>query len=288
MKANILDTRVQSMALPMSLLGLPVNSLNKDDLVNLVSEAIATQRRYIIGNHNLHSVYVSQRESRMRDFYHRADFVHVDGMSLVLIGRMLGLPLERKHRTGYMDLLPSLFERASEKCWKVFYLGSKPGVAARAAAILEKKYPNLQMRVRHGYFNIADPEQNSLVLSEIAAFEPNLLLIGMGMPRQEIWILDNLASIRANAVFCCGALMDYVAGEIPTPPRWLGQIGLEWLYRLVAEPQRLWKRYLVEPWSVAVVLAREIALGKSRIESRRQHSWPQMRNQIRQTEVDHD
>lgn len=268
MKTKTLDTRVQLLSPPLSLFGLPVNSLSKGDLVNLVSEAIATERRYIIGNHNLHSIHVSQREPRMRDFYRCADFVHVDGMSLVLIGRMLGLPLERTHRTGYMDLLPDLLRKASDNGWRIFYLGSKPGVAARAAAILEKGYPHLQMRVHHGYFNVADPQQNSLVLSEMKTFEPNVLLVGMGMPRQEIWVLDNLASIRANAVFCCGALMDYVAGEISTPPRWLGQIGLEWLYRLLAEPRRLWKRYLVEPWSVLAVLMQEIALGKSPIKSR--------------------
>lgn len=251
----------------MSLLGLPVNTLSKDDLVSLVSESIRARQRYIIGNHNLHSIYVSHREPRMREFYQRADFVHVDGMSLVLIGRMLHLPLERTHRTGYMDLLPALLEKASAEGWRIFYLGSKPGVADRAAGTLRKQYPGLQMRVRHGYFDMANSEENSSVLSEIEAFAPNVLLIGMGMPRQELWILENFWSIQANGVFCCGALMDYVAGEIPTPPRWLGQIGLEWLYRLLVEPRRLWKRYLVEPWSVLGVLIREIAFGKWQGES---------------------
>lgn len=225
--------------------------------MDLVAEAVRRNQRYVIGNHNLHSIYVSLQESRMRDFYNRADFAHVDGMSLVLIGRLLGLPLARSHRTGYMDLLPVLLRRASQSRWRIFCLGSKLGVAERAAGLLREKYPELEICVRDGYFDPAATEENSAVLDEIDRFAPHVLLVGMGMPRQEIWIHDNLDRIRANAVFCCGALMDYVAGEIPTPPRWLGQIGLEWFYRLCAEPMRLGRRYLIEPWFVFTALARE-------------------------------
>jgi N-acetylglucosaminyldiphosphoundecaprenol N-acetyl-beta-D-mannosaminyltransferase len=112
--------------------------------------------------------------------------------------------------------------------------------------------------VHDGYFDSSlNAEENAAVLQEIALFRPNVLLVGMGMPRQEIWILENLACIRSNTVFCCGALIDYVAGELATPPRWLGQIGLEWLYRLIVEPSRLWRRYLLEPWTVFRVVAKE-------------------------------
>jgi N-acetylglucosaminyldiphosphoundecaprenol N-acetyl-beta-D-mannosaminyltransferase len=112
--------------------------------------------------------------------------------------------------------------------------------------------------VQSGYF---DPTQNSAenqaVLDSIRSFHPNVLLVGMGMPRQETWLLENLDGINTNAVYCCGAMMDYLTGNIPTPPRWMGQIGLEWLYRLLSEPNRLWRRYLVEPWTVLGIVARE-------------------------------
>jgi N-acetylglucosaminyldiphosphoundecaprenol N-acetyl-beta-D-mannosaminyltransferase len=87
----------------------------------------------------------------------------------------------------------------------------------------------------------------------------------MGMPRQEVWVLENRDQISANAVFCCGALMDYVAGEIPTPPRWLGHLGLEWFCRLLNEPARLSRRYLVEPWSVLGLMTRQyLRYGRKR------------------------
>ncbi len=76
------------------------------------------------------------------------------------------------------------------------------------------------------------------------------------MPRQEKWISENWDNLSCNAGVCCGAALDYVSGEIPTPPRWIGKIGFEWLYRLVSEPERLWRRYLVEPWFLVGVMIR--------------------------------
>ncbi|RUT04502.1 hypothetical protein DSM107010_57820 [Chroococcidiopsis cubana SAG 39.79] len=83
-------------------------------------------------------------------------------------------------------------------------------------------------------------------------------MLGIGMPRQEHWILDNLDRLSANAILTAGAAMDYVAGAVPTPPRWAGQFGLEWLFRLLAEPQRLWRRYSIEPWLILRLFATEL------------------------------
>jgi N-acetylglucosaminyldiphosphoundecaprenol N-acetyl-beta-D-mannosaminyltransferase len=240
-----------------SLLGLPVNALTKHDLVELVEEAVQNHKRYIIGHHNLHSLYVVHHKEGMRKFYSQADFAHLDGMGPLLIGRLLGLPLTRRHRTGYLDLLPLLVRRASRAGWRIFYLGSRPGIAEKAINVLRAQHPELQIHGRHGYFDSTpDSHQNSEVLTEIRRFDPQILLVGMGMPLQEIWIRENLDRIQANAVFCCGALMDYIAGASLAPPRWLGPIGLEWLYRMITEPRRLWRRYLAEPWFVMKVLAK--------------------------------
>lgn len=101
-------------------------------------------------------------------------------------------------------------------------------------------------------------QQNLETLAAINAYQPHVLMVGMGMPRQEYWILDNIEHIHTNAILTAGACMDYLAGAIPTPPRWMGKMGLEWLYRLLSEPKRLWRRYLVEPWFVAGLFLREI------------------------------
>jgi N-acetylglucosaminyldiphosphoundecaprenol N-acetyl-beta-D-mannosaminyltransferase len=239
------------------LLGIRVHALSKHDLMNIISRAVDDCARCIIGNHNLHSLYVWSHEPRMRQFYFLTDYTHIDGMSVVLLGRLLGLPLKREHRTGYVDFLPFLAEEAANHEWRIFYLGSRPGVAETAAGELRKRYPGLRIRTHHGHFDADQAgRENQRVLAEINAYAPHILLVGMGMPRQEVWVLENQKEIAANAVLCCGGLMDYIAGVIPTPPRWIGRLGFEWLYRLVSEPGRLWQRYLLEPWAVLGHLTR--------------------------------
>jgi N-acetylglucosaminyldiphosphoundecaprenol N-acetyl-beta-D-mannosaminyltransferase len=137
----------------------------------------------------------------------------------------------------------------------LFYLGVKPGVAERAAEILRNQYPGLQIRTRHGYFS---SEENEAVVKSINAFKPHILMVGMGMPRQEHWVVDNLNEIHANAILTSGACFDYIAGAIPTPPRWMGRVGLEWLYRLISEPRRLAKRYLIEPWALLPLAIKDL------------------------------
>jgi N-acetylglucosaminyldiphosphoundecaprenol N-acetyl-beta-D-mannosaminyltransferase len=124
-------------------------------------------------------------------------------------------------------------------------------VAEQGAAILRDKFSDLQIATAHGYFDVhLDSQGSQNVLEAINAYQPNVLMVGMGMPRQEHWLVDNIRHLHANVVLNAGATMDYVVGVVPTPPRWSGRLGLEWLYRLAAEPKRLWRRYLIEPWFV--------------------------------------
>jgi N-acetylglucosaminyldiphosphoundecaprenol N-acetyl-beta-D-mannosaminyltransferase len=240
-----------------SLLGLRVHTLSDSDVVTLVTSAIRQGAHYVLGHHNSHSAYLWDRDPQMREFHARADYVLIDGMSLILLGRVAGLPLKREHRATSLDFMPLLLPEVQREGWRIYYLGSRSGVAEKGAAVLREQYPGLQIRTHHGYFSPArSSEENRAVLNDIKDYEPHILLVGMGMPRQERWILENRAELTANVIAPCGAHMDYVAGEIPTAPRWLALIYLEWLYRLLAEPKRLAYRYLVEPWSMMQLLFR--------------------------------
>lgn len=237
--------------LAVNLLGVTVHPLTIENLNALIAEAVARGKCRIIANHNLHSIYLYYHDSKMRDFYTKADYTHVDGMALVLLGRLLGLPLSREHRVTYADWIEPLMEEANQQGWRLFYLGSKPEVAERGAKLLQERLPSLQIATAHGYFDACpDSQENQAVLEAIKAYQPHVLMVGMSMPRQEHWVLDNLDQLSANAVLTTGAAMDYVAGVVPTPPRWAGRWGLEWLFRLLAEPGRLWQRYLLEPWFI--------------------------------------
>ncbi len=235
-----------------NLLGVSINLLTMAELNYLIAKAVERKAKWIIANHNLNSLYIYHQNSEMRDFYNNADFVHIDGMALVLLGKFLGIPCKRKHRVTYADWVWTLMAEAAQQDWRIMYLGSKPGVAGKGAKVLKDKYSNLHIETIHGYFNPSpDSLENKAVLEEINTYQPHILMVGMGMPRQEQWILENIQNINTNAILPSGACIDYVAGAVKTPPRWMGKVSLEWLYRLITEPRRLWKRYLIEPWFIA-------------------------------------
>ncbi|MBF2066308.1 MAG: WecB/TagA/CpsF family glycosyltransferase [Calothrix sp. C42_A2020_038] len=240
-------------------LGVQLDAISIPELNSLIAKSIEQNQKWIIANHNLHSLYLYHHDPKMRAFYAKADYTHIDGMPLVIFGKLLGYPLQRNQRVTYVDWVQPLMAEAARQGWRIFYLGSKPGVAECGARILRQKFPGLQIACTHGYIDIRkDSQDNLTTLATIEAYQPHILMVGMGMPRQEHWISENLESIHANSILPSGACIDYIAGAVPTPPRWMGRIGLEWLYRLVSEPKRLWKRYLLEPWFVATLFLREI------------------------------
>jgi N-acetylglucosaminyldiphosphoundecaprenol N-acetyl-beta-D-mannosaminyltransferase len=241
------------------LLGVTVDAVTHDDLHQVMADAVAANRRVLIGNHNLHSIYLLHHDRHFRGMYDRAECVYVDGMPIIFLARALGLPLEQKHRTTFLDAFEDLVAEVARRNWRLFYLGSKPGVADRGAEILRQRFPGLQIATQHGYFD-ARPEstENRSVVNAINAFRPHLLMVGMGMPRQEHWTAENLDSLSANAIVTSGATMDYLAGEQAVPPRWAGPLGLYGLSRLMTDPGRLWKRYLIEPWYILGLFLRDL------------------------------
>lgn len=239
------------------ILGVEVDRLTLHDLNDVVREAVTSRRRAIVAHHNAHSAYLYHRDSKMRDFYKSAARIHLDGMSLVLIGKVLGLPLAREHRVTYVDWLPLLMAQASQSGHRVFFLGSAPGVAERAATKLKAAHRGLEIATHHGYFS-GSANGQAAVLSRIREFRPDILMVGMGMPQQEHWVVDHIDCIDAPVILTAGACMDYVAGQLPTSPRWMGAVGLEWLHRLVTRPRRVWRRYLIEPWFLLPLFAKDL------------------------------
>lgn len=235
-----------------SFLDICVHRLTQAQLNQAVREAAVRPGRTVIANHNLHSLYLFHRDKRFREFYEYADVVHADGAGIVLLSVLSRSRLGRDHRTTYVDWMPDLAAMAAGEGWRIFYVGSKPGVAEQGAAKLRERHPELQIATAHGYFDSRrDSIENRALLSRLRDYRPRLLLVGMGMPRQERWIMDNLVDLECNVVFQAGAAMDYIAGAVPTPPRWTGRLGIEWLFRLMIEPRRLASRYLIEPWYIA-------------------------------------
>lgn len=123
---------------------------------------------------------------------------------------------------------------------------------------MNRNFPHLAFGSRHGYFDLEDVRTQHSILSQLDRFGPSLLLVGMGMPRQERWVLENQSQLPACTTLCVGAVFDYFIGKIPTPPRAAGPLGVEWFYRWLAEPQRLTGRYFVKPLKLLPHLFRDL------------------------------
>jgi N-acetylglucosaminyldiphosphoundecaprenol N-acetyl-beta-D-mannosaminyltransferase len=228
-------------------LGADVDLVRPEEVMIHVGRAIDEERQFVVANHNAHSLYLLRKQPDLARFFDRADLIEVDSRPIVAFTRALGSHARGFHRCTYLDWRDHFWSLADRNRWRVYYLGGAPGVAETAASRLRGRYPGAILETRDGYFDAAGAEGDAVVQA-IAAFAPHVLFVGMGMPRQELWIADNRDRLPACAIFSVGAAFDYEAGVQKAAPRWTGRVGLEWLFRLAADPRRLFSRYCVEPW----------------------------------------
>lgn len=216
-----------------ALFGTPLDRVSLDEAAEKIEDFIVSNQRALVCTPDTTALLRAQRDQQLREAYARANLVTPDGAGVVWAARLLGAPL--RERVSGIDLLERLFSRGGEL--KVFLLGAAPGVAERAAQRLTEKYPNLQfVGTHHGYF---PPHQNDQVLEVIRQAKPDIVLIGLGVPRQEFWMLENRQKLDVSVMMGVGGCFDIWAGRLRRAPRRWQQLGLEWFYRLLQEPRRL-------------------------------------------------
>ena len=203
---------------------------------------------------NVDHVVNAERVPALGAAYGRADLCLADGMPLVWASRLLGPRLPE--RVAGSDLSGPLLERAGARGWSVFLLGGAADSASVAAATLAARGVRVvgwdSARVE------ADGTAPEAVLTRLAEAAPQLLLVGLGSPKQELFIDRSRHRLATTVSFACGAVIDFLAGRVPRAPDWVARAGLEWAYRLFREPRRLWRRYLVNDPRFVAVLAREL------------------------------
>ncbi|MDO8862439.1 WecB/TagA/CpsF family glycosyltransferase [Haliea sp. E1-2-M8] len=214
-------------------------------LQKLLPRLTAGAAPLLVGHHNLYSLYLQQRDPEVAAFYRQCDSCYVDGVPVLWLLRAAGIDIRGAQRFSFMDCLPELLDFAQTGKLRVFYLGSEDAAIERAQGWVAKGWPQLEIAWQHGY-----SKDEAAVVAAINAFRPQLLLVGMGMPKQEQWILRHRAQLQAGAIFQAGGTLDYYTGLQAQPPAGLSRLGLAWLYRLLHDPKRLWRRYLLTPWAL--------------------------------------
>jgi N-acetylglucosaminyldiphosphoundecaprenol N-acetyl-beta-D-mannosaminyltransferase len=192
---------------------------------------------------NAHVLNQSLEQPPLRAALHAADLVYCDGYGVRLAAKALDVQIP--HRMTGADWIWDLAMLCEPLGLSMYLLGSEPGFAAEAAARLLRRHPRLQIvGTHHGYFDL-DSAHGERVLEDVNARRPDILLVGMGTPKQELWVERHADTLDVGVLWTVGALFDYVSGRTPRAPGWLADNGLEWIFRLAIEPQRMWRRYLL-------------------------------------------
>lgn len=192
----------------------------------------------------MHGVMEAQHDRKFKDMLNSADAVVPDGMPLVWLGRLRGLALPR--RVYGPELMITFCKQTAKEGYRHFFYGGAPGVAARLARIFQIECAGLQVAGSYSPpFRTLTPQEDKSIVAKINGAAPDVVWVGLGTPKQEVWMLEHRDKLKAPVVVSVGAAFDIHAGTKAQAPPWMREHGLEWLYRLAQEPNRLWRRYLV-------------------------------------------
>lgn len=229
-----------------SLLNTYVNNFNMNETLSAIDTLIHYEKKSYIVAVNVDVIIKIEEDPYLKKIVDEANIVLVDGKPLIWISRFYKEPIKAK--VSGSDLIPKLCEVANKKGYSIFIIGGKEGVAEQAKLNLEKKYSNI--KIVGTYAPSFGFEKDELELKHInqmiSEVKPDLLISCFGCPKQEKWIYENYQKYEAKVSICAGATVDFIAGNIKRAPIWMSNSGLEWFYRFLQEPKRMFKRYFID------------------------------------------
>lgn len=229
-----------------ALLNTFINNVDMSETINAIEKMITLDKKSYIVAINVDVIIKIENDSYLKKIVDKADMVLVDGKPLMWISKLYGKPLKAK--ISGSDLVPLLCEIAAQKGYRIFIIGGKDGIAEQAKKRLENKFPTIQIVGTYAPPFGFEKDTNELykincIISEV---QPDLLIACFGCPKQEKWIYENFKKYNATVSICAGATVDFLAGNIKRAPHWMSEHGLEWFYRFIQEPKRMFKRYFID------------------------------------------
>lgn len=227
-------------------MNVEIDNLTMNEAVDAIDDLICQDKCAYVVTPNVDHIIQIEKGGEIVDAYKEADLILCDGKPLVWMSKWYKNPI--KEKVSGSDLFPRLCERAAHKGYKMFFLGAAEGVAVRAANNLKKRFQGLQVVGTYSppYGFEKDGQEIKKIISMIKATKPHILIVGLGAPKQEIFIHKYRKQLGVPISLGLGASLDFEAGEVKRAPKWMANHGFEWLYRIFQDPKRLAKRYLID------------------------------------------
>lgn len=236
------------------LLNVEIDNLTMGETLLAIDKLISERKNAYVVTPNLDHIVQLERGGDLVKVYENANLILADGKPLLWIAKCKKTPL--KEKISGSDLFPLLCKMAAEKGYSMFFLGAAEGVAAKAAVRLKKKYSGLNVVGTYSppFGFEKDEKEMSKIEKMIKEVKPHILIVGLGCPKQEMFIYNNRERLGVPISLGLGASLDFEAGNIKRAPRWMANHGLEWAYRITQDPKRLIKRYWNDAISIIPII----------------------------------
>jgi N-acetylglucosaminyldiphosphoundecaprenol N-acetyl-beta-D-mannosaminyltransferase len=214
----------------------------------------------------VNSILAARATARVQEIYQHADYVLCDGVPVKWASKFLGDPI--KERITGLDVLPRIFPFASQNKFSIFLLGASPGVAETLKTVMEAKLPGVKIvgTFVPPFRAVFSKEENEEMIAAINSVKPDMLLVSLTAPKQDIWIAENLDKLNTHVAIGIGGAFEVTAGMIQRAPVWMQKNGLEWLYRFMQEPKRMFRRYFVEaPVFIPLIIKQRFSTRSGRL-----------------------
>jgi N-acetylglucosaminyldiphosphoundecaprenol N-acetyl-beta-D-mannosaminyltransferase len=248
-----------------SILGVGISAINLTQAVELINRWVTVRELNYVCVTPAHGVMECQKHPELRRIFNRSGLTTPDGMSIVWLLKILGH--KQVSRVYGPDLLLAVCERSLREGYRHFFYGSTEAVVEGLETSLCERFPGLEIAGTFSPpFTPLSQEDGEHIVELINSCKPDIIWVGLSTPKQERWMAEFIGKVTAPVLIGVGAAFDFLSGSKPQAPRWIQRIGFEWLFRLISEPKRLWKRYLEYPLFVLLVIAQLTGVKKFHLE----------------------
>lgn len=235
-----------------TLFGLNFYNSNLDCLLEGLCKDVETGKKSAVFTPNIEHIINNFNDIKVNNAYAKAEYIIADGWPLVVTAKLKG---ELIYRITGVDLMERLLEVSNNKNYSLYFLGATNETLDKLTTNVKNIYPNIEnIRGHNGFF-----KDDSEVINDINKENINILFVGMGNPKQEVWIKENFDSINANLMLAVGGAFNILSGDVERAPLWIQKIGMEWFYRFSKEPKRLFKRYFLKYPKFLKILFKELS-----------------------------